>query len=84
MATEPQEMADLTRIAGAVLINIGTLREDFKTGMFSAGEDRDPILAGYGKPTLPRGHFANANKKPIVFDPVGVGATAFRRQSVKG
>ena len=30
------------------------------------------------------GKAANINKKPIVFDPVAVGATAFRRQTSKG
>ncbi|KAK2464320.1 hypothetical protein APHAL10511_003777 [Amanita phalloides] len=32
---------------------------------------------------LSAGHFANLNRKPIVFDPVGVGATAFRKETVK-
>ena len=30
------------------------------------------------------GHFANANRKPIVFDPVGMGATSYRKETVKG
>ncbi|RXW23512.1 hypothetical protein EST38_g2347 [Candolleomyces aberdarensis] len=66
MATEPREMEDLARICGALLVNIGTLREDGLDG---------PRLAG---------QFANKFRKPIVFDPVGVGATSFRKQSVKG
>jgi thiamine-phosphate diphosphorylase/hydroxyethylthiazole kinase len=33
---------------------------------------------------LVAGKAANVNKKPIVFDPVAVGATAFRRQTSKG
>ncbi|KAF8639513.1 hypothetical protein AX17_001418 [Amanita inopinata Kibby_2008] len=65
MATEPQEMEDLAKVAGSLLINIGTLRADMKMGMIKAG------------------HYANMNKKPIVFDPVGVGATAFRKAIVK-
>ncbi|KAF8629428.1 hypothetical protein AX15_003475 [Amanita polypyramis BW_CC] len=65
MATEVQEMEDLSKIAGALLINVGTLSANAKAGMISAG------------------YFANANRKPIVFDPVAVGATAFRRETVK-
>lgn len=33
---------------------------------------------------LVAGKAANVHKKPIVFDPVAVGATAFRRQTSKG
>ncbi|KAF9462272.1 thiamine biosynthetic bifunctional enzyme [Collybia nuda] len=65
MATEPQEMGDLSRICGALLVNIGTMRSDGKESM---------TLAGY---------HANMNKKPVVFDPVGVGASAFRKETVK-
>jgi len=64
MATEPQEMEDLSRICSALLVNIGTMRSDGKESMLKAG------------------HFGNANKKPVVFDPVGVGASAFRRETV--
>ncbi|KAF8893393.1 thiamine biosynthetic bifunctional enzyme Thi4 [Infundibulicybe gibba] len=32
---------------------------------------------------LKAGYFANANKKPVVFDPVGVGASEFRRETVR-
>jgi hypothetical protein len=30
------------------------------------------------------GYYANLNKKPVVFDPVGVGATAYRRSTAAG
>lgn len=30
------------------------------------------------------GYWANVNKKPVIFDPVGVGATAHRRATAKG
>ena len=66
MATEPEEMEDLAKICGSLLLNIGTLRADGLDG---------PRLAG---------RFANWYRKPIVFDPVGVGATSFRKESVKG
>ncbi|KAF9010698.1 thiamine biosynthetic bifunctional enzyme Thi4 [Cyathus striatus] len=64
MATEPQEMQDLARICGALLVNIGTMGAGGKEGMLRAG------------------FFSNANRKPIVFDPVGVGASAFRKETV--
>lgn len=60
MASAPEEMYDLSRILGALLINFGTVTD--KEGMLAAGQ------------------FANDVKKPVVFDPVGVGATEFRRK----
>ncbi|KAG6865202.1 hypothetical protein C0991_004511 [Blastosporella zonata] len=65
MASEPQEMEDLSRISSALLINIGTMRSDGKESMSKAG------------------YFANKYRKPIIFDPVGVGASAFRKGVVK-
>ncbi|QRW24185.1 Hydroxyethylthiazole kinase family domain-containing [Rhizoctonia solani] len=61
MATAPEEMEDLSKVAGGLLINFGTITN--KAGMLIAGKA------------------ANANKKPVVFDPVGVGATQFRRET---
>ncbi|KAF5326278.1 hypothetical protein D9611_000486 [Ephemerocybe angulata] len=55
MATEPEEMEDLSKICGALLVNIGTMRADGLEGMRLAGR------------------YANKYRKPIVFDPVGVG-----------
>ena len=37
MATEAQEMQDLAKLSGALLINIGTLKSDVKAGILSAG-----------------------------------------------
>ncbi|KXN90806.1 putative thiamine biosynthetic bifunctional enzyme [Leucoagaricus sp. SymC.cos] len=65
MATGPEEMEDLERITGALLINIGTLTVASVEGMRKAG------------------YYANAFRKPLVFDPVGVGASQFRKDSVK-
>ncbi|KAF9453639.1 thiamine biosynthetic bifunctional enzyme Thi4 [Macrolepiota fuliginosa MF-IS2] len=65
MATGPEEMEDLERVTGGLLINIGTLTSTTVEGMRRAG------------------FYANAFRKPLVFDPVGVGATQFRRESVK-
>ncbi|OCH93095.1 TMP-TENI-domain-containing protein, partial [Obba rivulosa] len=61
MATSPEEMEDLGKIPGALLINFGTI------------QNLDGMLAA--------GRHANSKKKPIVFDPVGVGATKYRRES---
>ncbi|KAI0081889.1 Hydroxyethylthiazole kinase [Panus rudis PR-1116 ss-1] len=63
MATAPEEMEDLCKIPGALLVNFGTIQN--LDGMLAAGRN------------------ANINKKPVVFDPVGVGATQFRRSSAK-
>lgn len=59
MATAPEEMHDLSRIPGALLINFGTITN--KDSMILAGK------------------YANEAQKPLVFDPVGVGATQFRK-----
>ncbi|KAI0745504.1 Hydroxyethylthiazole kinase [Earliella scabrosa] len=59
MATAPEEMADLAKVAGALLVNFGTIQN--LDGMLAAGFNY------------------NQNRKPVVFDPVGVGATAYRR-----
>ncbi|CAE6515447.1 unnamed protein product [Rhizoctonia solani] len=61
MATAPEEMDDLGKVAGGLLVNFGTITN--KAGMLVAGKA------------------ANKNKKPVVFDPVGVGATQFRRET---
>ncbi|KAF9479063.1 thiamine biosynthetic bifunctional enzyme Thi4 [Pholiota conissans] len=65
MATEPKEMQDMTRIAGALLINIGSLHAHTAEAMLLAGA------------------FANAFRKPVVFDPVGVGASVYRKEHVR-
>ncbi|KJA27567.1 hypothetical protein HYPSUDRAFT_62643 [Hypholoma sublateritium FD-334 SS-4] len=65
MATEPHEMEDMTRISGALLVNIGTMRVENVEGM---------VLAGT---------FANKFRKPIVFDPVGIGASTYRKEGVR-
>lgn len=59
MATAPEEMHDLSRIPGGLLINFGTITN--KGSMILAGQ------------------YANEAQKPVVFDPVGVGATQFRK-----
>lgn len=64
MATAPEEMSDLARLSGALLVNIGTL------------------VAGNVQGMLKGGYFVNAAKNPVVLDPVGVGASAFRKDSV--
>ncbi|KAI0742200.1 Hydroxyethylthiazole kinase [Irpex lacteus] len=64
MATAPEEMEDLSKATGALLVNFGTIQN--LDGMLAAGRQ------------------ANINRKPVVFDPVGVGATKFRRESANG
>lgn len=63
MATAVQEMEDLSKISGALLVNFGTISD--KSGMLEAGK------------------FANATRKPVVFDPVAVGATEHRRKTAE-
>ncbi|MEN7548985.1 hydroxyethylthiazole kinase [Rapidithrix thailandica] len=65
MAHAPEEVEDMTGIAGALVINMGTLDARWVTSMKKAA--------------------LHAKKlgKPVVFDPVGVGATAYRTQVAK-
>jgi len=64
MALERREMEEIVKISDALLLNIGTLREDILDSMLVAGR------------------CANALNKPIILDPVGVGASKFRYDSV--
>ncbi|KIJ49441.1 hypothetical protein M422DRAFT_204743 [Sphaerobolus stellatus SS14] len=61
MSNAPEEMEELSRVIGALLVNIGTIAN--KDGMLAAGK------------------WANINRKPIVLDPVAVGATSHRRNA---
>ena len=84
MATEAQEMEDLAKVSGALLINIGTLKSEVKTGMIRAGMRVYAIYVVKQWLTSIPGHFANVYRKPVVLDPVGMGATTFRKETVKG
>jgi hydroxyethylthiazole kinase len=62
MAYAKEEVADMAKIAGALVLNIGTLSRDEVESMIVAGKA------------------ANEQGVPVVFDPVGAGATAFRTE----
>ncbi|ULL18932.1 hydroxyethylthiazole kinase [Paenibacillus sp. H1-7] len=63
MAYAKEEVADMAAIAGALVLNIGTL---------NAVEVEAMILAGQS---------ANQHGVPVIFDPVGAGATAYRTET---
>ena len=63
MAHSRCELAEMVRICGSLVINIGTLDESWVDRMKTAAQ------------------FAVSADKPIVLDPVGVGASSFRNQS---
>lgn len=65
MAHSRQEIADLLRISGALVINIGTLDECWIDRMQYAIQQ------------------AVILKKPIIFDPVGCGASTLRTETAK-
>lgn len=65
MANDIKEVADMTKNADGLLLNIGTL---------TSGQVEAMILAGKA---------ANEKGIPVVFDPVGVGATPFRAEVAK-
>lgn len=63
MAHSRQEVADMAGLAGALVLNIGTLSEAWIEAMLLAAQAAD----GHGI--------------PVILDPVGAGATAYRTQT---
>jgi len=63
MADSISEAADIANIAGALVINIGTLNDNTIPSMIAAGKS------------------ANAKGIPIIFDPVGAGASKLRNDT---
>ncbi|SFT27044.1 hydroxyethylthiazole kinase [Paenibacillus sp. BC26] len=66
MAYAKQEVADIAKISGALVLNIGTLNETEIEAMKLAGSS------------------ANAHGVPVVLDPVGAGASAYRTDTARG
>ena len=64
MAHSRREVADMVGLAGALVLNIGTLEEKWIEAMLTAAEA------------------ANEKGIPVILDPVGAGATAYRSQAV--
>ena len=65
MAHARTEVADMTRISGALVLNIGTLSDPWVDAMFLAAQT------------------ARTANKPIIIDPVGVGATPYRTDTAR-
>ena len=65
MAHAQEEVAEMVGLAGALVLNIGTLSESWIEAMLIAGKA------------------ANARGVPVVLDPVGVGATAYRTETAR-
>ncbi|MDO9559141.1 MAG: hydroxyethylthiazole kinase [Syntrophales bacterium] len=65
MAHAEDEVEDMVDIAGALVINIGTLSDPWIRAMFRAA------------------HRAKDRKVPVILDPVGAGATAFRTRTAR-
>ena len=63
MAHSRQEVADMAGLAGALVLNIGTLSEAWIEAMLLAAQA------------------ANGHGIPVILDPVGAGATAYRTQT---
>lgn len=62
MAHARQEVAEMARLAGALVLNMGTPDEAEAEAMLIAGKS------------------ANEHGTPVLFDPVGAGATAYRTE----
>ena len=62
MTDEAKDVVDISRIASAVVLNMGTLNERTVSSMLLAGK------------------IANEHDVPVIFDPVGAGASAYRNQ----
>ncbi|RAU99549.1 hydroxyethylthiazole kinase [Paenibacillus sp. YN15] len=65
MAYAKEEVADMAKIAGALVLNMGTLDEAVVHAMHVAGRS------------------ANAHGVPVIFDPVGAGATPYRTDTAR-
>jgi hydroxyethylthiazole kinase len=65
MAYAHEEVGDMARIAGALVLNMGTLDNQVVEAMHIAGRS------------------ANTHNVPVVFDPVGAGATAYRTETAR-
>jgi hydroxyethylthiazole kinase len=65
MAHAPEEVEEMVALAGALVLNIGTLSRLWVDAMLAAGRA------------------ANARDIPVVLDPVGAGATAYRTETAK-
>jgi hydroxyethylthiazole kinase len=65
MAHAPEEVEEMVALAGALVLNIGTLSVHWVDAMLAAGRA------------------ANARDIPVVLDPVGAGATAYRTETAK-
>lgn len=65
MAYAKEEVAEMAKIAGALVLNIGTLNATVVESMLIAGKA------------------ANEQGVPIILDPVGAGATAFRTDTAR-
>ncbi|WP_153127080.1 hydroxyethylthiazole kinase [Peribacillus tepidiphilus] len=65
MAYAHEEVADMAKIASALVLNMGTLDETVVESIIIAGKS------------------ANENNVPVVFDPVGAGATPYRTESAR-
>ena len=65
MAHAKDEVREMVGLAGALVLNIGTLSEDWIEAMLLAGRA------------------ANEKGVPVVLDPVGVGATAYRTDTAR-
>ncbi|TDL83041.1 hydroxyethylthiazole kinase [Peribacillus frigoritolerans] len=65
MAYAKEEVADMAKIAGALVLNIGTLNEENVEAMLIAGKS------------------ANKHNVPVIFDPVGAGATPYRTETAR-
>jgi hydroxyethylthiazole kinase len=65
MAYAKEEVADMAKIAGALVLNMGTLDETVVHSMHVAGRS------------------ANEHGVPVVFDPVGAGATPYRTETAR-
>lgn len=65
MSGNPEEVQDIGKIVGCLLLNMGTLNDRQIAGAHGAGRQ------------------AKINKKPIILDPVGVGASQYRKETVR-
>lgn len=65
MADAKEEVADIARMAGSIVLNMGTINANMVEVMLMAGKA------------------ANEANTPVIFDPVGAGATPYRTETAR-
>ena len=86
MSHQEAEADDLGKVTGAVVLNIGTIGEEARRGMAAVGSAANrtgKVCGRRGAASVSVRQADTRPPQPVVVDPVGVGASAFRKAAVE-